>query len=106
MGEMPDEQLNGKASRRGKPADPAPANKLGLVLSEPSAEQKRQLGIRHGLIIEDIRDSGRGELRQGDVILALIQRGAQNELRSVDQFNDLLAQARQGGADYPADPSW
>ncbi|GAB1393281.1 DegQ family serine endoprotease [Rhodocyclaceae bacterium] len=96
VGEMPDEQLNGKASRRGKPADPAPANKLGLVLSEPSAEQKRQLGIRHGLIIEDIRDSGRGELRQGDVILALIQRGAQNELRSVDQFNDLLAKQGKG----------
>ncbi len=96
VGEMPDEPLNGKASRRGKPADPAPANKLGLVLSEPSAEQKRQLGIRHGLIIEEVRDGGRGELRQGDVILALIQRGVQAEVRSVDQFNDLLAKQGKG----------
>lgn len=96
VGEMPDEPLNGKASRRGKPADPAPANKLGLVLSEPNAEQKRQLSLRYGLIVEEVRDAGRGELRQGDIILALIQRGVQTELRSVDQFNDLLAKHGKG----------
>jgi len=96
VGEMPDEPLNGKAQRRGKSTDPAPANKLGLVLSEPSAEQKRQLGIRHGLVVEEVREGGRGELRQGDVILALIQRGAQTEVRTVDQFNDLLAKQAKG----------
>jgi serine protease Do len=96
VAEMPDEPLNGKAARRGKPAEPAPANKLGLVLSEPSVEQKRQLGIRNGLIIEEVRESGRGELRQGDVILALIQRGVQTEVRSVDQFNELLAKQGKG----------
>lgn len=96
VGEMPDEPLNGKASRRGKSADPAPANKLGLVLSELSAEQKRQLGIRHGLIIDEVRENSRGELRQGDVILALIQRGVQIEVRTVDQFNDLLAKQGKG----------
>jgi serine protease Do len=90
VGEMPDDPIGGRASRRGKPADPAPANRLGLVLAEPNAEQKRQLGIRHGLIVEDVRE-GRSELRQGDVILALIHRGVQTEVRSVDQFNGLLA---------------
>jgi serine protease Do len=98
VGEMPDEPLNGRASRRGKLAEPAPANRLGLVLSEPNAEQKRQLGIRHGLIIEEVRESGRGELRHGDVILALIQRGAQTEIRSVDQFNSLLAKHAKGAS--------
>ncbi len=92
VGEMPDEPV-GRMARRGKPADPAPANQLGLVLSEPNAEQRRRLGIRNGLVVEEVRE-GRGELRQGDIILAIIQRGVQTEVRSVDQFNDLLA--RQG----------
>lgn len=91
VGEMPDEPVNGRAARRGKLVEPAPANRLGLVLVEPSTEQKRQMGLRHGLIVEEVREGGRGELRQGDVILALIQRGAQTEIRSVEQFNGLLA---------------
>jgi serine protease Do len=97
VGEMPDEPLAGRAARRGKAADPAPANRLGLVLSEPTAEQKRRLGVRNGLIVEEVRE-GRGELRQGDILLALIQRGAQVELRTVDQLNDLLAKLGKGAA--------
>ena len=98
VGEMPDEPINGRAAKRGKSADPAPANRLGLVLSEPSAEQRRQLGIRHGLVVEEVRDGGRGELRQGDILLAVIHRGMQTEIRSVDQFNELLAKQGKGGA--------
>lgn len=98
VGEMPDEPLTGRAARRGKQADPAPANRLGLVLSEPNAEQKRRLGIRNGLVVDEVREGGRGELRQGDIILAMIQRGVQTELRSVDQFNDLLAKQGKGSA--------
>lgn len=90
VGEMTDEGAGGKP-RRSKQTDPAPANKLGLVLSEPTTDQKRQMGIRQGLIIEEVREGGRGELRQGDVIIAIIQRGSQIELRSIDQFNDLLS---------------
>lgn len=96
VGEMPDEPVAGRAARRGKLAEPAPANRLGLVLSEPNTEQKRRLGIRNGLIVEEVREGGRGELRQGDIIIAIIQRGAQTEVRSVDQFNDLLAKQAKG----------
>jgi serine protease Do len=95
VGEMPDE-LAGRA-KRGKPAESVPANRLGLVLSEPTPEQRRQLGIRHGLIVDEVRE-GRGELRQGDVILAIIQRGVQTEVRSLDQFNDALAKSGKGGS--------
>jgi serine protease Do len=91
VGEMNDDASPGRSSRRGKLADPSPANRLGLVLAEPTAEQKRQLGIRHGLIVEEVREGGRGELRQGDVVLALVQRGVQTEIRSVEQFNNLVA---------------
>jgi len=90
VGEMPEEQV-ARGSRRGKPAEAVPANRLGLVLSEPTAEQKRQLGIRSGLIVEEVRNGSRNDLRQGDVILALIQKGTQTEVKTVDQFNGLLA---------------
>jgi serine protease Do len=91
VGEMPDEQAGGRNQRRGKPAEAVPANRLGLVLAEPTGEQKRQLGIRNGLIVEEVRNGSRNDLRQGDVILALIVKGVQTEVRTVDQFNGLLA---------------
>lgn len=97
VGEMPDEPV-GRTAQRGKLADPAAANKLGLVLAEPTADQKRQLGIRNGLIIEEVREGGRGDLRQGDVILAMIRQGVQTEVRSVEQFNGLLAKLDKGSA--------
>lgn len=91
VGEMPDEdkQGAGRGSRqRGKPMGPA-VNRLGLILSEPSAEQKKQLGVAHGLVVEDVRNA-RLELRPGDVVLALIVKGVQTEIKSIEQFNGLL----------------
>jgi len=62
------------------------------VLSVPSAEQKRALGLAHGLIVDDVRNAGtRTDLRAGDIILALVNKGSQTEVRSVPQFNELLA---------------
>ncbi len=97
IGEMPDELAIGRGMKRGKPAEAAPANRLGLILIEPTAEQKRQLGIRHGLIVEDVRNGARTDLRQGDVLLALIQKGVQTEIRTIDQFNSLLAKTDKEG---------
>jgi serine protease Do len=91
VGEMPDEPASGRTWKRGKSAEAAPANRLGLVLSEPTAEQKKQLGIRQGLIVEDVKNGSRSDLRPGDVILALVHKGVQTEIRSVEQFNGLLA---------------
>lgn len=92
IGEMPEEHV-ARGQRRGKPGEAVPANRLGLVLSEPTAEQKRQLGIRSGLIIEEVRNGARNDLRQGDVILALIQKGTQTEIKTVEQFNGLLVKS-------------
>jgi serine protease Do len=44
------------------------------------------------LVVEDIASGGvRADLRPGDVILALISKGVQSELTTVDQFDGLLA---------------
>ena len=79
------------AGRGGKSADPQTANRLGLVLAVPTAEQKRALGIQHGLIVDEVRNGGtRTELRSGDIILSIIIKGSQTDVKSVSQFNDLL----------------
>ena len=92
VGEMREEKMPGRSSRHGKSAEPEAANKLGLVLVEPNAEQRKQLGIPHGLIVEDVRNgAARTDLRPGDVILAHINKGVQTEVKSVEQFNGVLA---------------
>jgi serine protease Do len=92
VAEMPDEKGNAAARRSAKGSEKGEPNRLGLLLSEPTLEQRRQLGIDHGLIVDDVRNgSARGELRAGDVVLAVISKGMQTDLRSIDQFNALLA---------------
>lgn len=93
VGETPEEEATARSGKRTKPLEPEPANRLGLVVSELSSEQKRDLKIAGGLLIEDIRGNAvRADLRPGDVILALVARGESSEIRGVDQFNRLLAQ--------------
>ena len=93
VAEMPDDgapaQRSGK--QRNKQSDPASANRLGLVVSELSGEQRRQLGIDNGVLVEDVRDA-RLDLRPGDVILTLINKGVKTSLKSAAQFDSLLSQ--------------
>lgn len=92
VGEMPDEKTVAKNTRGGRTTEQA-ANRLGLIVSELSAEQRRELRISSGLLVEDIRaNAARADLRPGDIILALIARGVSTDVRSVEQFNKLLAQ--------------
>jgi len=92
VAEIPEEKTTSRVARTAKPAE-RQANRLGLVLSETSVEQRRDLKINGGLVIEDVRGgAARVDLRPGDIILALISRGENIELKSVDQFNRLLAQ--------------
>jgi serine protease Do len=92
VGEMPDEVGASSSKRGSKAPEAAEANRLGLVLGVPTAEQRKALGINHGLIVEDVRNGGaRTELRQGDIILAVISKGGgQVEIKSVAQLNDIL----------------
>jgi serine protease Do len=92
VGEIPDDETGTRsASRGGKSVEPQAANRLGLVLVVPTVEQRRALGIQHGLIVEEVRNGGtRTELRSGDIILSVIIKGVQTEVKSLPQFNDLL----------------
>lgn len=97
VGEMQEEKqaANGR-SRPAKPIEQA-ANRLGLVVSELTPEQKRELKVDSGLVIADLRGaSARTELRPGDIIVAVIAKGATTEVKTVDQFNKVLAQFDKG----------
>ncbi len=98
VGEMLDEKVASSRQGRGGAKPPEQqANRLGLVVSELNAEQKRELKMSSGLVIQDVRGTGsRADLRPGDIIIALISKGATTEIKTVDQFNKLLAQFEKG----------
>lgn len=99
VGEMKEEKVAQRNSKRsGKPTEPAAANRLGLVLSELSPEQRRELKINGGVLVEDIRNAtGRNDLRPGDIILAATIKGVLTEVASVEQFAKLLTPVEKGG---------
>ena len=92
VGETPEEKAMARNGKNPRSTEQA-ANRLGLVVSELSPERQRELRISGGLLVEDVRGNVvRADLQPGDIILALIARGESSEIRSVDQFNKLLAQ--------------
>lgn len=97
VGEVSDEKPTTLKPQRSSKAPEKIANPIGLVVSELTNEQKRELRINSGLLIEAIRGSGqRSDLRAGDVIIALINKGGATEIKTVAQFNKLLAPFDKG----------
>ena len=97
IGEVPDDKLAGTKPQRSNRSVEQAANRLGLVVSELTADQKRELRMTSGLLIEDVRGaSARTDLRPGDIIIALISKGATTEVRTVEQFNKLLSRFDKG----------
>jgi serine protease Do len=91
VGELQEERIASADKPRAKPQAEAPANRLGIVVGELSAEQKKGIGANHGVVVLDVRPDSKAEVRKGDVLLMLVHKGQQTELRSVEQFNRLLA---------------
>jgi serine protease Do len=88
VGEMPDD----KAAARGGRRDTKPANvvaRLGMSLSELTADQRKELGVSGGLLVEDAQGpAAKAGIRRGDVLLALNNQ----DIKSVEQLNQLLSQ--------------
>ncbi len=84
------------ASRGGKRGSKAPEtfNRIGLALNELNAEQKKQLEIDNGLLVEDMQPgiASRAGMRPGDVILSINNQG----VKTVEQFNQLLGKVEKG----------
>ena len=84
--------------RRGTPApkEKAKPNRMGLVLADLTDDQRKELDIKGGVLVEDIAGGVRGNVQPGDVIIAIIQRGQATEAKSAAQLNDLLAKLEKG----------
>jgi serine protease Do len=91
VGELVEDRVAGRTERRGKPTEQA-ANRLGFVVADLSAEQKREMKVGAGVMIEEVQNSRRADVRAGDLITAVTAKGRTTEVKSSEQFNRLLAQ--------------
>jgi serine protease Do len=91
VAEIPEDKI-AKVEKGGGKSPEAKSNRLGLVVSELTEKQREKLNVTSGLLVEDVRENSRGDFRPGDVLLAMIVKGVNTELKSVEQFNKLLAQ--------------
>jgi serine protease Do len=96
VGEISDDsriaQRSNKNGGNGAPASES-SERLGLLLSELTAEQKAELQVEGGLLVEDAKGvAARSDIHRGDIILAL----GNSEVKSVAQFNEALKQIPKG----------
>jgi serine protease Do len=88
VGEMPEEKVVQRSGRK----ESKPGNvvaRLGLTLSEPTAEQRKELGMSGGLLVEDAQGAAaKAGIRRGDVLMAINNQ----DVKSMDQLNQLLGQ--------------
>src|SRR5690349_2239059 len=74
------------------PKEKAKPNRLGLVLSDLTDEQRKSIDLPSGgALVEDVVGVVRGNVQPGDVIVAIIQRGTPIEVKNAAQVNDYLA---------------
>ncbi len=94
VGEIPADRAASRTPGRSRPTEQA-ANRLGFVVSDLTVEQKRDLKVGGGVLVEDVRPGARIDVRPGDVISALTSRGQTTEVKSVEQFNKFISQAER-----------
>ena len=95
VGEIKDE--GGVAQRGGSRGSAVGSSesetRLGVVVSELNDQQKAELQVEGGLIVEDLKGPAtRSQLQRGDVILAV----GNIEIRSAEQFNEVLKKVPRG----------
>ena len=91
VGEWPEDRVASRGERRGKAPELA-ANRLGFAIVDLTAEQRRDLKVNGGVMVEEVRNTRRADVRAGDVITAMTSKGQTTDVRSAEQFNKVLAQ--------------
>ncbi len=80
------------------PRERAKPNRMGLVLQDLTDEQKKELDLKHGVLVEDVTGPVRGNVQPGDVILAVVSRGQTTDIKSAEQLNGILARMERGAS--------
>ncbi len=87
VGEMPDDSHLAQASKHGGADNGETIDRMGLVLSELTGEQKKDLQVNGGLLVEEAKAAAaRAGLHRGDAILAV----GNVEVGSLVQLNEVL----------------
>jgi len=86
--------------RRGSPApkEKAKPNRMGLVLSDLTDEQKKEADVKAGVAVDDVAPTVRGNVQPGDVIIAIVRGGTTTEAKSAAQVNDVLSKIEKGAS--------
>jgi serine protease Do len=98
VAEMPEETASVAQKRGAAPKERAKPNRMGLALSDLTDEQKKELEVKNGVLIEDVATTVRGNVQAGDVIIAIISRGTTTEAKSAEQVNALLGKLDKGAS--------
>jgi len=96
VGELRDDKVASLESPPEQEPAEAAANRLGIVVSELTPQQRKESKLTHGLVVTDVRPGATADLRRGDVLLMLVHNGRQTELKSVKQLDRLLASLDKG----------
>jgi serine protease Do len=80
------------------PKEKGKPNRMGLVLSDLTDEQRKEADVRGGALIEDIAPTIRGNVQPGDIVVAIVNRGVATEIKNAAHFNDLVAKLDKGAS--------
>ena len=93
VAELPEDNRTAQAGGRGQKPPAAAPTAYGMSLSEVTADQKKEMKIEHGVMVGDVQGAAaRAGVRKGDVILAVNNQ----DVKSIDQFNQLMGQFDKG----------
>ncbi len=93
VGEMQDDEASASNNEQDKFIVDS-ANRIGLILSELTAKQKKELDVNNGLLVDNIKPgvASRAGIRTGDVILGFNNK----EMKTIKQFNLQLNKVEDG----------
>jgi len=99
VAELKDDGAAPTARGKGPAAkEKAKPNRMGLVLSDLTDEQKKEASVRAGVLVDDVAPTVRGNVQPGDVVLAIVRAGTTTEARTAAQVNEILAKVDKGAA--------
>jgi serine protease Do len=91
VAELQDERATRQSRRGGKP--PAAATQHGMTLADLTETRRKELKLEGGVLVENAQGAAaRAGLRIGDIILAVNNQ----DVKSVDQFKELMGQFEKG----------
>jgi serine protease Do len=98
VAEMKEESATTPARGSPSPKEKGKPNKMGLILSDLTDDQKKEAEVKGGVLVEDVAPNVRGNVQPGDVILVVVKGGQSIDAKSAAQVNDVIAKLDKGAS--------